>query len=119
MTPRQRADGGGGPPWRRESGRRGSRSGPTGTASLGGEQVEGRQAVAELLRAGRRRVHQLTAVEDLDLGEITVLASSMGLDVHRVPRMRFDALALTSAPQGVLARADPVVALPLDELASR
>ncbi len=94
-----------------------------GSSELGGDQVEGRQAVRELLRAGRRPVHQLLIAEGLDavdddhpMAEILSLAEHQGIPVRRVPRGRIDAEAGTEAPQGVLARAEPVVPVELDRL---
>lgn len=88
-------------------------------ASLGGEQVEGRQAVRELLAARRRRAREVwiadEAAENAVLAEITDLAAEARVPVRRVPRGRLDAAARTDAPQGVLARAEP---LPEAELAS-
>lgn len=89
----------------------------------GGTQVEGRQAVRELLRAGRRRVRQLYVAETADgsgpLADIAELADAAGLAVRRVPRDRIDAMALTDAPQGVVAIADPLPEPDLDELLRR
>jgi 23S rRNA (guanosine2251-2'-O)-methyltransferase len=94
---------------------------------LGGDQVEGRQAVRELLRAGRRAVHQLLLAEGLDAGidqahpiaEILDLAEGKGIPVRRVPRGRIDAEAGTEAPQGVIARAEPVQPVELDHVIRR
>jgi 23S rRNA (guanosine2251-2'-O)-methyltransferase len=91
-------------------------------AGLGGEQVEGRQAVRELLRARRRRVHYLTITRGDDpsgaLAEILDLATTAGVTVRRVDRAQLAALALTDAPQGVVARADPLPAADLAALAA-
>jgi 23S rRNA (guanosine2251-2'-O)-methyltransferase len=82
--------------------------------------------VRELLRAGRRAVHQLLVAEGLEapdeqhpLAEILDLAELRGIPIRRVPRGKIDAEAGTEAPQGVLARADPVAALELDQLLRR
>jgi 23S rRNA (guanosine2251-2'-O)-methyltransferase len=89
---------------------------------LAGEQVEGRQAVRELLRARRRRVHLLTVAEGADpsgsLAEILGLAAAAAVAVRRVDRGQLDALALTEAPQGVIARADPLPEADLRTLAA-
>jgi 23S rRNA (guanosine2251-2'-O)-methyltransferase len=89
---------------------------------LGGEQVEGRQAVRELLRARRRRVHLLTVAEGADpsgsLAEILDLAAAAAVAVRRVDRGQLDALALTETPQGVVARADPLPEADLRTLAA-
>jgi 23S rRNA (guanosine2251-2'-O)-methyltransferase len=93
---------------------------PERTPGIGGEQVEGRQAVRELLRAGRRRVHQLYLApgshsEAVD--EIADLAARAGVTVRRASRDQIDAMAGTDAPQGVLAIAQPLEERTLDELA--
>jgi 23S rRNA (guanosine2251-2'-O)-methyltransferase len=79
---------------------------------LGGQQVEGRQAVRELLRAGKRRVEEVWVAEGNDeaaiLAEITDLAREGRVPLRRVPRARLDGAAQTDAPQGVLARAAPL-----------
>src|SRR5206468_7479622 len=79
---------------------------------LGGEQVEGRQAVRELLAAGRRRAREVWLADDLDpapvLDEIQQLAAKARVPVRRVPRARLVREARTEAPQGVLARAEPL-----------
>jgi 23S rRNA (guanosine2251-2'-O)-methyltransferase len=89
--------------------------------TLGGDQVEGRQPVRELLRAGRRRVHHISVAEGRDesgaLGEILDLARAANVPLRRVAPSQLAKLALTDAPQGVLARADPLSAAPLDRLA--
>ena len=89
-----------------------SGGGRTGGAGAGGEQVEGRQAVRELLRAGRRRVRQLYVAEGADpagpLGEIVDEAGAAGVAVRWVGRDRIDAMAVTDAPQGVIAMAEPL-----------
>jgi 23S rRNA (guanosine2251-2'-O)-methyltransferase len=96
-------------------------SGASARQGIGGEQVEGRQAVRELLRARRRRVHQLLLADGLDdsavIAEIVGRAAEAMIPVRRVDRDRIDALAQTDSPQGVIARADPISALDLDDLA--
>lgn len=97
------------------------RTATAGAASgegLGGEQVEGRQAVRELLLGARRRVHQVLVAEidEGALAELAELARQRGVPVHAVGRGRIDALAATDAPQGVVATADPVVAVDLADL---
>lgn len=87
---------------------------------LGGEQVEGRQAVRELLAAGARRVRDVWLPEDPaesgPLQEIGELALSRRVPIRRVGRSRLLAEARTDAPQGVLAHADPLTESDLDEL---
>ncbi|MFP5376663.1 MAG: 23S rRNA (guanosine(2251)-2'-O)-methyltransferase RlmB [Acidimicrobiia bacterium] len=88
---------------------------------LGGEQVEGRRAVRELLAAGRRRVRELSVAEGLDpspvLAEILDLAAAARVAVRTVGRGRLDGMAATDAPQGVVARAAPLAEADLEELA--
>jgi 23S rRNA (guanosine2251-2'-O)-methyltransferase len=85
--------------------------------------VEGRQAVRELLAAGRRRVRELWLSEDLDaapiVDEIVGLAGDRGVAIRRVNRARLEARAVTEAPQGVLAVAEPLREADLDDLCRR
>lgn len=115
MTRRDRAGGA------RASRRAASRGTPRD--GLGGEQVEGRRAVRELLTAGRRRVRSVWIADrpgggplDRPLDEIERLAGACGVRVRRVDAARLAAEARTDAPQGVLARAEPVPAADLDAL---
>lgn len=88
-----------------------------------GEKVEGRQAVRELLRAGRRRVYQLAVAEGIDetgvVAEILELAQSARVPVRRVDRHQIAAAAESDAPQGVVARAEPLPEAELDALTRR
>jgi 23S rRNA (guanosine2251-2'-O)-methyltransferase len=85
--------------------------------ALGGEQVEGRRAVLELLRAGRRPVRSVmmssAARDDPALDEIRSLA---GGALKIVGPERIDALARSDVPQGVIATAAPLRPADLDEL---
>ncbi len=85
-----------------------------------GQQVEGRQAVRELLVAGRRKVHDLwlsTDAEDAPVvTEIASLAEAAGVRVRKVPADQIERRARTGAPQGVVAFAAPVPAADLDAL---
>lgn len=87
---------------------------------LGGEQVEGRQAVAELLRAGRRRVHEVWLAAEVEpapiLEEIVALAERARVPVRRVARARLEGAARTDAPQGVVARAESLPEADVDDL---
>jgi 23S rRNA (guanosine2251-2'-O)-methyltransferase len=87
---------------------------------LGGDQVEGRRAVRELLAAGRRPVFEVWMAEDLDpspvLDEIEKLAARRHARLQMVPRRRLEAEARTDAPQGVLARAGALVEADFDDL---
>jgi 23S rRNA (guanosine2251-2'-O)-methyltransferase len=83
-------------------------------------QVEGRQAVRELLRARKRRVDRVMvsdgAAERSILAEIVELARQGGVAVRKVGRDQLEAAALTDAPQGVIAWAGPLPEPDLDEL---
>lgn len=85
------------------------RGGQSGAKSLGGEQVEGRQAVRELLLAQRRRVHEIQLASDLEgdeaVDDIVALAQANRVPVAYVARRKLDAAARSEAPQGVIARA--------------
>lgn len=99
---------------RSTAGAAGARRPAERSRGLGGEQVEGRQAVRELLLAGRRAVRELVVHDGGD--ELVDLARDLGVATRVVGRGAFDALARTEAPQGVLAQAEPLRETPLDEL---
>ena len=77
--------------------------------NLGGEQVEGRQAVRELLIAQRRKVHDGWIAADLEgddaIEGIVALAAANRVPLSYVGRTKLEATARSEAPQGVLARA--------------
>jgi len=81
-----------------------------GAPGVGGERVEGRRAVTELLTAGRRRVRTVwvAAGRSADLTELADDATRRGVPVQRVTREELDDLAATEVPQGVVADADPI-----------
>jgi 23S rRNA (guanosine2251-2'-O)-methyltransferase len=89
-------------------------------SELGGDQVEGRRAVLELLSVGRRTVRKVFLVEDQDpsaqLDRIEELAARMRVPVETVPRARLDTQARTESPQGVMALARPVEPVALEDL---
>jgi 23S rRNA (guanosine2251-2'-O)-methyltransferase len=89
--------------------------------SLGGDQVEGRQAVRALLAARRRRVKDVWLAEEAEaapiLAEIRDLAEEARVPLRAVPRARLDAEARTDAPQGVLAHAVALEEVDLEVLA--
>jgi len=95
---------------------------PSARRGLGGEQVEGRQAVRELLLAGTRRVREVLLAADLDradiVDEILALAEDDRVPVTRVSRARLEGAARTDAPQGVVAHADPLTEHEVDDLAT-
>jgi 23S rRNA (guanosine2251-2'-O)-methyltransferase len=94
-----------------------------GAKGLGGEQVEGRQAVRELLIAGRRKVHEVWISTELigrdgtpddGVADIVALANANRSPIAHVARTKLDHRARSEAPQGVIAFAG---ALPEAELA--
>ncbi|MEY4340408.1 MAG: hypothetical protein RLZ14_2258, partial [Actinomycetota bacterium] len=91
--------------------------------TLGGEQVEGRQAVRELLIAGSRKVHEVWVsgelVETEIIGDIVEIARSMRIQVTEVARKRLEAQARSEAPQGVIAFAAPLQEVELGTLLKR
>src|SRR5690606_35205522 len=122
---------GGPPPRRAPAGRGGAgAAGPGGGGGgrrqrgPGGDQVEGRPAGRERPLAGRRRTFEvLVAAGDdgrLDgpLADLVDLAADLRVPVQRVSRSKLDAQARTDAPQGVIARAEPLPEADLDELAA-
>ena len=98
---------------------RSGRSTPA-TRGLGGEQIEGRRAVRELLAAGRRPVRDVWISDSVEEGplvaEIIDLAEEGRVPIRRVARGRLDAEARTDAPQGVLAHARALDAVDLELL---
>jgi 23S rRNA (guanosine2251-2'-O)-methyltransferase len=96
---------------------------PSPVAGLGGEQIEGRRAVRELLVAGRRRARDVWLSETLDrspvIDEICDVAGKTGVPIRRVPRSRLAAEAQSVAPQGVLAHAPPLEPVELELLCRR
>jgi 23S rRNA (guanosine2251-2'-O)-methyltransferase len=85
---------------------------PSGAKGLGGEQVEGRQAVRELLLAQRRRVHEIWISADLQgtdaVDDIEAIAAANRVPIAYVARKKLEATARSEAPQGVLAMAAPL-----------
>ena len=96
---------------------RAERARPQKSRGLGGTQVEGRQAVRELLLAGRRKVLEIylgNEVERVDIIEdILELATELRVPVREVSRSKLDHLSHTDAPQGIVAIAHQ---LPDEEL---
>ncbi len=89
---------------------------------LGGQQVEGRQAVRELLIAGTRGVTEITVNEDLEqtgiVEDVLHLAHELRVPVKFVARRRIDAEATTESHQGMIAKAAPLKEHSLDSLLS-
>ena len=89
---------------------------------LGGTQVEGRQAVRELLLAGERRTYEIIMSNELDpvdiIADILELADELRVPVTHVSRTKLDAVSHTDAPQGVVARAAELAEIPLEDMFS-
>jgi len=109
----------------RSTGARGPRrtDGPRTAApakGLGGEQVEGRQAVRELLIAQKRKVREIWFAKDLDpapiLEDIEELAHAARVQILEVPRRKLEETARSEAPQGIIAFAAPLQEAPLGDL---
>ncbi len=96
---------------------------PKTEKTLGGEQVEGRQAVRELLLAGRRKVREIWVASDLDQNEVVddiiEIAGQMRVRVERVNRKRLEAAARSEAPQGILAKAAGLPETDFEQLIAR
>jgi len=90
--------------------------------TVGGDQVEGRQAVRELLVAGRRKAHEIWIAGDTEaapiLDDIREMAAAARTPVREVSRGKFAAQARCEAPQGVLAMAAGLEEASLDDLLS-
>ncbi|MGI9608479.1 MAG: 23S rRNA (guanosine(2251)-2'-O)-methyltransferase RlmB [Acidimicrobiales bacterium] len=86
----------------------------------GGERVEGRQAVRELLLAGVRRPREIVMAAGVDsapiLEDIVELATEARVPVREVARKAFDALSDTESAQGVLAEAAPLETVEIEDL---
>jgi 23S rRNA (guanosine2251-2'-O)-methyltransferase len=90
---------------------------------LGGEQIEGRQAVRELLMAGTRRAFEVLIAADIDpsplITDIEMLAGERRVQVRRVPRREIEQMARSEAPQGVIARAAALEDVVLDDVLAK
>ncbi len=89
---------------------------------VGGDQVEGRQAVRELLKAGRRRVHEIyfdQAIERVGIvAEIATLALQRRVPLKEVSSSKFDLMCRSESSQGVIALAEPLRYLDLESIFS-
>ncbi len=89
-------------------------------SSLGGDQVEGRHAVRELLMAGTRRTREVVLAGDLDsapiLDDIIDLADEQKVTLREIARSKFESMTRTDGAQGVLAIAAPLRATELADL---
>ncbi|WP_298208514.1 23S rRNA (guanosine(2251)-2'-O)-methyltransferase RlmB [Ferrimicrobium sp.] len=84
--------------------------------NVGGTQVEGRRAVLELLRARRRVVREVWCQRTTVDEEITHLATALGVRVREVGESAFRERASSFQPQGVLAIAEPLRSVALEDL---
>lgn len=111
-------------PDQRRRGQSGPKQTPSGEARRGsgpgGDQVEGRHAVRELLLAGTRRTREVVLSAGLDRADIVEdivhLAEELRVPVRELPRGSFDAAARTESSQGVLAYADPLPMVEIEDL---
>jgi len=119
----RRGGGGGGRNPLAQMGPQGRAPRSSAKTGLGGEQVEGRQAVRELLLANRRDTREIWLAQDLDpapvLEDIRELAAEARVVVREVGRGKLDAAARTDAPQGIIAFAKPLPEADLDDLIAR
>ena len=92
------------------------------TDDLGGDHIEGRQAVRELLRAGTRRTQQVLISEDVHntavLAEIADLCQERRVPIRQLTKRKLDDYALTESPQGVIAQAESIRPVPIETLIS-
>lgn len=88
--------------------------------SLGGEQVEGRQAVRELLIAKRRTVEYIWIEETVErkgiVTEIVELALNRRIPLLTVSRRKFESEVRSEGSQGILAKAAALRDVDLEDL---
>ena len=96
------------------------RKDPSHSRVLAGDQVEGRQAVRELLIAGTRKTREVFLIRDLDsatiLDDIIDLADEARVPIREITYSKFQSIAKTESPQGVIAFAAPLPEHELEEL---
>lgn len=85
---------------------------------LGGDQVEGRAAVRQLLLSGARPVHEVWLAEGTDDAGIVELAAAASVPLRTVRPDVLEATARSGLAEGVIARAGPLPPVALDELAA-
>ncbi len=87
---------------------------------IGGEQIEGRRSVLELLSAGRRKVYEVLLEEGMEaspiLDEIERLAARQHVRVINTPPAKLYREARSHSHQGVIARAVPLDTYTVDDL---
>jgi 23S rRNA (guanosine2251-2'-O)-methyltransferase len=83
--------------------------GPGAPKGLGGRQIEGRQAVREMLIGRRRKVYEIWISAELEgdagVDDIVTIAESQRVPIVYIARSRLEKEARSEAPQGVLATA--------------
>lgn len=88
--------------------------------SLGGDQVEGRQSVRELLKARKRRTKEIWLSDSVErvgiIEEILDLAFDLRVPVATVSRTKLDNAAGSEGSQGIVAFAEKLTESNLDEL---
>jgi 23S rRNA (guanosine2251-2'-O)-methyltransferase len=88
-----------------------------GSSELGGEQVEGRRAVLELLRAGKRRPRAVSLSSAVTRDEIVKeIVERAGGILRSVAPERVEQMARTDVHQGVIAMAPALRPADLDEM---
>ena len=112
-----------GPPPRRTGGPQGGgrEADPrTSGRGLGGKQIEGRQAVRELLMAEKRKIYDIFISADLEgdagVADIVEIARAQRVMVTYIARVKLDREARSESPQGVLATAAELDEADLGEL---
>ncbi len=87
---------------------------------IGGEQVEGRRSVLELLSAGRRKVYEVLLEEGMEASPILDAIEKMAIKRHvrviNMPPARLDREARSHSHQGVIAKAAPLDTYTIDDL---
>ena len=90
--------------------------------NLGGDHIEGRQAVRELLRAGKRRTQQVLISEDVHntaiLAEIADLCEERRVPLRQLSARKLEDYALTESHQGVIAQAESIRPVEIETLIS-
>jgi len=98
----------------------GGAGGAGGAKGLGGRQVEGRQAVRELLIAERRKVHEIWISAELEgdpgVADIVEIAAARRVPLRHIARATLEREARSEAPQGVLAQAAELPEVDLGDL---
>ena len=120
-APKGRPPRGGGPRNTSAAPNTGTRRNPTREKEgLGGEQVEGRQAVLELLKARRRTIQKIYVADQQDsseiLDEIEREAQRQRVHIQIIAMARLDREARTEGHQGVVAFCSRLDSVSLDVL---